>query len=151
MRNLKITGKVCFSLSSLRRIPPWEPYSNKFAKQEYVAARVRHVSAISLRPKPSALLASKKEEKERLDEAKDEDEELFHNSRHPWDPDREARCIAVTSRWAQSGDAIELAEETTLATWLVAAMSLAFSTDTTVDGLELRPEHSLLHRRMQTM
>jgi hypothetical protein len=67
----------------------------------------------------------------------------FCNPRRPWDPDREARCIAVASRWAQSGDAIELAEETTLAMRLIAAMSLT-SMDTTVDGLELRPEDSLL-------
>ena len=36
-----------------------------------------------------------------------------------------------------------MAEDTTLATRLIAAMSLT-STDTTVDGLELRPEDSLL-------
>jgi hypothetical protein len=53
------------------------------------------------------------------------------------------RCIAVASHQAQSGYAIKLAEETTLATWLVAAMSLT-SMDTTADGLELRPEDSLL-------
>ena len=122
---------------------PWEPYSDKFAEQENVAARARHISAISPRPKPSAQLTSEEEEKEHSDEAEDGAEELFLNPRRPWDPDREARCIAVASRWAQSGDAIELAEETTLATRLIAAMSLT-STDTTVDGLELRPEDSLL-------
>jgi hypothetical protein len=59
---------------------PGEPYSNKFAEQEHAAARVRHISAISPRPKPSAQLASKEEEKEHLDEAQDEAEELFCNS-----------------------------------------------------------------------
>jgi hypothetical protein len=110
---------------------PWETYSNKFAEQENVAARVQHISAISPRPKPSAQLASKEEEKEHSDKAEDEDDELFHNPQRPWDPDREARCITVASRWGQSGDAIELADETTLATRLITAMSLT-SMDTTV-------------------
>jgi hypothetical protein len=111
------------------------PYSDKFAEQENVAAKVRHNSAISPSPKPSAQLASKEEEKEHLDEAEDEDEEIFLNPRRPWDPDCEAQCITVASRWAQLGDAIELGEETTLATRLIAPMSLT-SMDTTVDGLE---------------
>jgi hypothetical protein len=54
----------------------------------------------------------------------------------------EARCIAVAHRWAQSRDAIELAEEDDLAVRLVAAMNI--SSSDIGDGLDERPEDSLI-------
>lgn len=49
----------------------------------------------------------------------------------------------IAARWAQSREAIELAEEETLATRLVAAMNTS-STDICGDGLDERPEDSLI-------
>jgi hypothetical protein len=113
---------------------PWEPYSKKFAEQEHAARTARHVSAMrETRPcsEPSA-----------SNEAKDEDDDSSPFPRRPCNPDKEARCIAVASRWAQSRDAIELADEDALATRLIAAMNIT-STDVSGDGLDSRPEDSL--------
>jgi phosphatidylserine decarboxylase len=68
------------------------------------------------------------------EEAEEETEEI--SLRSPWDPMKEARCIAVASRWAQSREVLELDnEEETLATRLIAAMNVS-STDINGDGLD---------------
>jgi hypothetical protein len=56
------------------RLPTDEELENYWqGLLQSVAARVQHISAISPCPKPSAQLVSKEEEKEHLNEAKDED------------------------------------------------------------------------------
>jgi hypothetical protein len=119
----------------------WEPYSDQFAEREIVA-RARSVSTIQVtypRPKPAP-----KSTVEAVDdyEAEEHDED-FPVSPRPRDPGKEARCIAIAARWAQSREAIELAEEETLATRLVAAMNTS-STDVCGDDLDERPEDSLI-------
>jgi hypothetical protein len=72
-----------------------------------------------------------------------EDDNLFPFPRRPWDPNKEARCIAVATRWAWSREAIEIADDdSTLATRLVAAMNVG-SSDISGDGLDERPQDRL--------
>jgi hypothetical protein len=122
---------------------------------------LRSVSAIqstSPRPNTSPRHATEEEEEELVeansnDEAENEhegqhifdDDALLPIPRRAWDPIKEARCIAVASRWARSREAIELADEDTLATTgLIAAMNVA-STDISRDGLDgARPVDSLI-------
>jgi hypothetical protein len=119
---------------------PWEPYSEKFAQQEQVARGTCAVSTVHGNTSPRSRLSHEEEEK---DEADAEEDDYFPSDRRPYDPMSEARCIAVASRWAQSRDVIELADEETLAERLIAAMSIV-STDISADGLDLRPDDSLL-------
>jgi hypothetical protein len=85
-------------------------YSKEFVRREDTARVARSISAIQVttpRPKPSPRHASEEEEKEASsdDEAEEDnegqDESEFDNPfpfpRHPWDPIKEARCIAVAS------------------------------------------------------
>jgi hypothetical protein len=74
------------------------------------------------------------------------DDNPFPFPRHPWDPNKEARCFAVATRWARSREAIErMADDDTLATHLVAAMNVGSSDNIGGDSLDAkRPEDSLL-------
>jgi hypothetical protein len=143
----------------------WEPYSKEFAQREDVARMSRSTSAIQAIRNDNTLLASPRlkpfprhapeEEEEQEAITDDEAEEEYEGQdvsdddtpllipRRPWDPIKEARCIAVASRWARSREAIELADEDTLATRLIAAMNVA-STDVCGDGLDERQVDSLI-------
>jgi hypothetical protein len=126
----------------------WEPYSKEFAEREAVAHKLRSVSAIQ-----STNPCHTSEEEEELEDSSNDEAEEEHKGqdvsddenplplplpRRPWDPTKEARCVAVASRLARLREAIELAEEDTLATRLIAAMNVA-STDFSGDGLDARP------------
>jgi hypothetical protein len=140
---------------------PWELYSEEFARRESVALASRSISTThttSPRPKPSPQHAAEEEEKHQAEahnasseaEAEEDYEEpeesdndnTFPFPRRPWDPNKEARCIAVATQWVRSREAIDMADDDTLATCLVAAMNTG-SSDIDGDGLDERPQDSL--------
>jgi hypothetical protein len=89
-------------------------------------------------------LAVEEEEEEEETEEENFGTEFPVSPRSPWDPMKEAHCIAVASRWAQSREVLELNdEEETLATRLIAAMNVS-STDINGDGLDERSKDCLI-------
>lgn len=114
---------------------PWEPYSDDFAVKEDLARAARSTSAVRVNAPSSS---------DFTDQLAVEVDENNSISQRPWNMENEERCIAVAYRLASSQEAIELLDdEEELATRLVASMSV-LSTDTIGDGLDVRPDDSII-------
>jgi hypothetical protein len=104
---------------------PWEPYSVKFAEREVA---IRSTSSVTRPRLPAVSLTHEAEE--------------VMQPRRPFNPNREARSIAVATRMTTSETSIELSEETDLAVRLIAAVNVCLA-DTNGDGLLQRPTDSI--------